>query len=135
MIVNATNGIFKLSFKGQSTGTLCAGTIPIVCPGGASTETQVKNALAGLSTIGAGNVDVHLVNGVYEIEFISGLLHADEPEIGVDLGVLGQVNLGLINDGTRQTIDDSHCSDDDPKLDKLEERIVMRARAGEWIGR
>ena len=37
--------------------------------------------------------------------------------------------------GKTQTIDDSHCDDDDPALDVLEERIIMRARATEWIGR
>jgi uncharacterized protein DUF6438 len=43
--------------------------------------------------------------------------------------------LTVRRDGATRRIDDSHCSDDDPALDVLEERIVTRARVLEWIGR
>ena len=49
-------------------------------------------------------IDVTSSNGVFEIHFMGTMANIDQPEINVDLGVLGIVNLGLYNDGTRQTI-------------------------------
>src|SRR6185312_12550056 len=45
LVVNATGGVFKLSFKGKSTGFLPSG----------ATAAQVRDALGGLSTIGTGS--------------------------------------------------------------------------------
>lgn len=77
----ATSGNFSLTFNGKTTGNLSYN----------SSAATVQTALEGLSTVGAGNVNVTLSGGTYTIAFTGTL--ANQPLAKV------QVNNNSLNSG------------------------------------
>jgi autotransporter-associated beta strand protein len=67
----ATTGTFTLTFKGQTTGPLVFN----------ATAAQVQAALAGLSTVGAGNVNVTRTGNLLTVTFQGSLAGVDEPQL------------------------------------------------------
>lgn len=82
-IQNATGGTFTLTFNGQTTTAIPAG----------SGANVLQNALAALSTIGLGNVNVTENAGVpgtvfYVVSFADTLAHAAQPMLTIDGSLL-----------------------------------------------
>ena len=90
----ATSGTFTLSFNNQTTDAIT------FTSGSAPTATQIKNALAGLSTIGTGNVDVTGTAGAgpWTVEF-KGALVGDVPQLTAT-GTLTTGGTSTITTGT-----------------------------------
>jgi hypothetical protein len=88
--VRAKEGAFKLSFEGQESGAI---------PVGASAA-EVQSALAGLSSIGTGNVAVTGTPGLYTITFTGALAEEPLPLIEVIYkGEEGSAVLTLFREG------------------------------------
>lgn len=69
-----TGGTFTLTFDGDTTGDL-----PVT-----ATPAQVQTALEGLASIGAGNVRVTGVAGLYKVEYIGALADQDVQQLTGD---------------------------------------------------
>jgi len=82
----AGNATFRLTFNGQQTGALAPNL----------TVAQLQSALAGLSTIGAGNVSVSSAGGrLFDVTFVGGLGQTNVP----DLSVSGNATVSITRQG------------------------------------
>lgn len=93
-IQNATGGSFTLTFSGQT-------TVAIPYPSGANV---VQNALAALSTIGLGNVNVSENAGVpgtvfYIVSLVEALAHVAQPMLTINAS--GLTGVGVITNITQ----------------------------------
>ncbi len=100
LAISCTGGSYKLSFKGQQTGTIACNA-PGTDPGTPGVVDSIQEALDALSTIGPGNVSV---SGAFPtvVTFTGALGNADVPALVADAsGLTGGLARVVVSEAVR----------------------------------
>ena len=125
--IDADSGSFTLRFRGQTTAPISITTFADGSRGQLPTAAAVRAALAALSTIGAGNVEVTLDVDTYTIRFLNDLAGINWGQVTIDgsnLRRLGQAGLVTLAASTVSTGASTAAGTSDDRFSWNEHQIV-----------